>query len=214
MAILAFSSGGIDIKNWPFLSFIIIKNILQGLEDILNKLLLTEKYMLPHVLIFLRGLYNSGMFIVLVIIIQFSGFEFIISVNFYKFFIILLSIIIWFCYSFFAMKIIYIFTPHHISFLSVVFYMFVLIFHRISNNYSMVLVIFETIIFLFMAFSTLLFSEMIIINKWGLNKNTKKNFLIKEKQEFDDGDIITELINDKGDKYDEYEEKQIEEMPE
>ena len=46
-----------------------------------------------------------------------------------------------------------------------------------------------------MSFSALIFSEIIIINKWGLNVNTKKELLIKEKQEFeDDENRITELI--------------------
>ena len=102
--------------------------------------------------------------------------------------------IAWFIYNFFSMEIIYIFTPQHITFLDIVYFMLILIFYRISNNYSKVIIVCEIIIFLFMIFSSLLFSEMIIINKWGLNENTKREYLIKEKQEFDDGDRVTELI--------------------
>jgi len=50
-----------------------------------------------------------------------------------------------------------------------------------------------------MIFSTLLFSEMIIINKWGLNENTKRELLIKEKLETDDEKSNFELITDKED---------------
>ena len=115
--------------------------------------------------------------------------------------------IAWFIYNFFSMEIIYIFTPQHITFLDIVYFMLILIFYRISNNYSKVIIVCEIIIFLFMIFSSLLFSEMIIINKWGLNENTKREFLIRERQELDNENKITELINGQEDKYDENEEK-------
>ena len=70
--ILIFRVGGINFKKWPFLIFAIIQFILEGLEDVLNKLLLREKYMLPHVLMFFRGLYTSGMAIVSAIIFKIS----------------------------------------------------------------------------------------------------------------------------------------------
>jgi len=81
-AIFAYIAGDIQIERWPFLLFVIIQFILVGLEDVLNKLLLTEKYMLPHVLMFSRGLYNLGMAIVFSIIIKFSGFEFTFISNY------------------------------------------------------------------------------------------------------------------------------------
>ena len=195
--IMAFSIGDINLEKWPILLFIIIKYILVGLEDVLNKLLLTEKYMLPHVLMFLRGLYNSGMAIILAIIIKLLGFEFTISSNINIFFLFSFLIFSYFLINLFYMLINYTFTPQHLSFLAVVLYMLVIILDRFSNHYSGVIIIGKVIICLFWIFSTLIFSEMIIINKWGLNKNTKKQFLIKEQHEFDDENRITELINEK-----------------
>jgi len=93
----------------------------------------------------------------------------------------------------------YTFSPQHLSFLNMVFYMFLLLFYRILAHYSEVIIICEVIINLFMIFSTLLFSEMIIINKWGLNDNTIKQFLIEEKEEkeeLDDENKVSELINE------------------
>ena len=207
MCILAYIAVDVKLENWPYFSFVIITNILNGLEDVLNKLLLTDKYMLPHILIFFRGLYNFGMAIIFLIILKFSGIEFTFSINLYNCLFFIFIMIAWFIYNFFSMEIIYIFTPQHITFLDIVYFMLILIFYRISNNYSKVIIVCEIIIFLFMIFSSLLFSEMIIINKWGLNENTKRGYLIKEKQEFDDGDRVTELIDDKEDKYDKNEEK-------
>ena len=48
----------IDLNNWPYFIFIIIRNILLPLEDVYNKILLTDKFLLPHYLMFWRGLFN------------------------------------------------------------------------------------------------------------------------------------------------------------
>ena len=193
--ILAFSIGDLDLEKWPYFIAFVIQLILMGLEDILNKLLLTEKYMLPHVLMFLRGVYNSGMAIVLAIIIIFSGFEF--TVSSYNNIFLTFSLLIFFFlfFNFFNIFINFTFTPHHLSFLNLVFYMLLLLLYRIVSNQSALLIVSEQIIYLFMIFSTLLFNEMIIINKCGLNKNTRKQTLIKLQHEFDDN-RDTELMNE------------------
>jgi len=128
ISIIAFSAGDVKLEKWPYLSFIIIVDILKGLEDVLNKLLLIDKYMLPHILMFLRGLYNSGMAIIFLIIIKYSGIEFTFSIKFNDFLFFIFIIIVWFIYNFFSMEVIYTFTPQHISFLNIVFYMFILFF--------------------------------------------------------------------------------------
>ena len=128
ISIIAFSAGDVKLEKWPYLSFIIIVDILKGLEDVLNKLLLIDKYMLPHILMFLRGLYNSGMAIIFLIIINYSGIEFTFSIKFNDFLFFIFIIIVWFIYNFFSMEVIYTFTPQHISFLNIVFYMFILFF--------------------------------------------------------------------------------------
>lgn len=128
ISIIAFSAGDVKLEKWPYFSFIIIVDILKGLEDVLNKLLLIDKYMLPHILMFLRGLYNSGMAIIFLIIIKYSGIEFTFSIKFNDFLFFIFIIIVWFIYNFFSMEVIYTFTPQHISFLNIVFYMFILFF--------------------------------------------------------------------------------------
>ena len=152
--------------------------------------------MLPHLLIFWRGLYNSGMLIVLVLILKFAGIEIILRTNIYFYVIFVFLIFVYFFSSLITMEVIYIFSPQHVSFLNIVFQVCKLIFYRITNGYSLIIIICEIIVSLFMIFSTLIFSEIIIINKWGLNENTKAGFLIKEKQEFVDGIGITELMED------------------
>jgi len=195
--IFAFSIGDIHLEKWPFICSIIIQLILMGLEDVLIKLLLTEKYMLPHVLMFLRGLYNSGMAIVLAIIIKFSGFKFTFSSNNNIFFMFLILILFFFSLYIFSMFVNYNFNPQHLSFLNVVYYLIILLNYRISNKHSAVIIISELIIYLFMIFSALIFNEIVIINKWGLNTNSRNQSLIKEKEEIDDENRSSELIDEK-----------------
>ena len=93
-----------------------------------------------------------------------------------------------------------IFSPQHLSFSNMFFFIFISLFYGISNHHSGVIIICELIIDLFLTFSTLLFSEMVIINKWGLNNNTKIELLIKERQELDDENRVSELIDEKKEK--------------
>ena len=154
--ILTFSAGDIHLEKWPYFCFAAIKFILTGLEDVLNKLLLTEKNMLPHVLMFLRGLYNSGMAIVLAIIIKFSEIEFDFSSNNFIFSKFLIPTLILFVANLFSMFVNYTFTPQHLSFLNLIFLLFFLLFYRISKHYSAVIIICEIIIDLFLIFSTIM----------------------------------------------------------
>ena len=195
MGILAFLADDFTIEKLPNFSFFILKYILIGLEDVLNKILLTNRFMLPHLLLFWRGLYNSGMLIILVLILKLAGIEIILRTNIYFYMIFIFLTFVFFFSSLITMEVIYIFSPQHVSFLNIVFQVCKLIFYRITNGYSLIIVICEIIVSVFMVFSTLIFSEIIIINKWGLNENTKAAFLIKEKQEFEDEIGITELMD-------------------
>ena len=191
---MVFRVGDINLEKWPFLIFATIQFALDGLEDVLNKFLLTEKYMLPHVLMFLRGLYTLGMTIVFTIIIKFSGFEFTFSSNYN---ILLLSsflIIFFLFHNLFDIFINYTFTPQHLSFSNMLYYIVIFLLYRISRHNSDIIIICELIIDLFLTFSTLIFSEMVIINKWGLNNNTRMDLLNKEKQELDDENRVSELM--------------------
>ena len=201
LGIFAIYADNFEFENIFYIFLVIFRNILLGLQDVLNKILFTKKYLLPHSLMFYIGLFNSAMIISFVLILKFSGIELIFPKDFLTYLLCIFSIFTFFFYDFVIFKVNYIFTPQHVSFLNTVYYMFILIFYRISNNFSLVIFICEIIVWIFISFSTLIFSEMIIINKWGLNENTKKGLLIKEQQEFeDDENRISELMNDQKDK--------------
>ena len=79
------------------------------------------------------------------------------------------------------MKIIYYFSSQSVSFLVISESVSGSILHIINfirdeekDNIEIMLVIMEIIGIIIIAFATLLYDEIIIINKWGLNENVKK----------------------------------------
>ena len=182
-----------ELTNWIYFLFIALKFIVIPLEDVINKILLTNKFLLPQSLIFWRGLYNLGMFFILIPILKYlSNFNFSIDFNnkqleyFIQILLVSSFVIFLFFKSFFTMKVIYIFSPQHIAFINVVFYMIRLLRCRIYNNDVLAVIISDIFFLIIIIFSTLIFNEMIIIESCGLNENTKNGFLIKEEREFKD----------------------------
>ena len=156
-------------------------------------ILLINKFLLPQSLMFMRGLYNFIMLLIIIPTLYFSNelkFDFYFNENEIGY-IIQISLMIFFIAftllkSFYVMKVIYIFTPEHVAFLNVVFYMLRLLRCRITTGDKSLIIISDSIFLIIIIFSTLLFNEMIVINICGLNDNTKDGFLIKEKKEFND----------------------------
>lgn len=182
-----------ELMNWPYFIFIGIKFIIFALEDAINKLLLISKFLLPQTLMFWRGLYIFSLLLFLVPILFFtnsSKFQFDFDIKGYKLILhislLIVIIPIVFLKSFFVMKVIYAFTPQHIAFINVVFYMLLLLRCRIISSDKIIFITADVIILIVIIFSTLIFNEMLIINSCGLGDNTRKGFLIKEEKDYED----------------------------
>ncbi len=182
-----------ELSNWPYFISLAIKFVVLSLEDVINKLLLTDKFLLPQSLMFLRGLFNSVIFVIFILLIYFMKLmDFSLNINDSKsnIFIQISLIIIYtffaFLRSFSVIKIIDIFSPQHVSFINVIFYLFRLLNCRISSNDSITLIITDSLCLFIIAFSILVFNEILIIKTCGLDENTKNGFLEREKKEKDD----------------------------
>ena len=194
-----------EIKIFYYI-FIIARPLLFSLADVLDKILLSDDFLLPHYLMFNRGIINI---IILSIsaacLIVTSKLEFIIiSEDLFKRILIKCGFIfVAFLKAFFLLKIIYIFTSQYVSFLVMAeaFGGILNHFHdifisgknfneKIGNSYSIIIDIISIII---ITFGALLYNEMIIINKWHLEVNTKKELLIKERNEEDEMINVKEL---------------------
>ena len=182
-----------ELSNWPYFISLAIKFVILSLEDVINKLLLTDKFLLPQSLMFLRGLFNSIMFVLFILFIylmKFMDFSFNINDSKSNIYIQISLIIVYtffaFLRSFSVIKVIDIFSPQHVSFINVIFYLFRLLNCRINSKDNIALIINDSLCLFIIAFSTLVFNEILIIKTCGLDENTKNGFLEKEKKEKED----------------------------
>ena len=180
-----------------YLIFILPRALLFPLEDVINKILLSDDFLLPHSLMFDRGIIQ---FVILLIISTILFLTKTLEISYepnHIIYIILIKIaytIILSVKAFCLMQAIYIYTSQYVSFLVVAesvggtLNLFINIINNddgyptiYKNNFFMIAEIISVII---ITFGTLMYNEMIIINKCGLQENTKKGLLIKEKNDF------------------------------
>jgi hypothetical protein len=180
-------------KNWVYIMFIIAQKIFFSSGDIMSKILLTDKFFLVHYLMFYKSFICFLFFIILIPILfstsnlSYSNFEKLFQTGdihthiFLKIFLIISA----FFGLFSIFKIIDIFTPIHVGFVNVASSLFHVIRFTIFSNEKehLIFLIFYIICLFVVGFGTLIFTEIIIINAWGLNEYTREGFLIKEQLE-------------------------------
>ena len=182
-----------DVKILYYILFTALRGILFPLEDVINKKLLTDKFILPPTLIFFRGLIEFIILSIFTLILYFSiklNLIYIgINLN-----IIIRSIFtfIIFIKTFCLIKVIDKFNAQYVSFIIIAKSFAGVLNHFIGPNKDLdekeklvseiILDIFSLIIILI---GTLLYNEMIVINKWGLNKKTKNELLLMGTKEME-----------------------------
>jgi hypothetical protein len=184
----------IESKNQTKYVFtMVVPKVIYALEDTINKIILTDKFILPHFLLFFRGIISTILISILICVLYATSSidsryynNILNNIKVSEILFKILSFIFMACKIFCIFKIIYIFTPQHVGFCIVIIYMFNAIKNMIltddfQNEFFPCL--FIIISLLFIAFGTLIFNEMIIINCWGLNENTKSGIKNKEKLE-------------------------------
>lgn len=171
------------------------KNILFPLGDTLSKIILTDKFVLPQQLMFYKGVNNFIMHLIALPILLLTkaltfkdedGNSYFSNVDFKTILLFILNIISKFFEQICIYEILYIFTPQHVCFVNAVSWMFIFIKNFFFDNNSIVFVFINIFAFLVVILGTLLFNEMIIINAYNLNKDTKIKILEREKN-----DILT-----------------------
>ena len=184
----------IETKNQrKYVFTMVIPKVIYALEDTINKIILTDKFILPHFLIFFRGLINAILVTILICVLSattnidsqyYSNILNNIPVSEILFKLLSFIFMIFKIYCIF--EIIYLFTPLHVGFCIVIIYIYNAIKNMIltdafQNEFCSCL--FNVICLIFIAFGTIIFNEMIIINCWGLNENTKSGIVRKERLE-------------------------------
>ena len=184
--------GILNPDNYLYIFLVFIKNTLYAIGDIFSKILLTEKFVLPHYLIFWKGIFVFFIHIILFNILFFTvgiRFSYFYNDTFSIIFLRIFNIVILLPKNLCVMKVIYLFTPHHVGFLNVVISLKNYILYISSKGTKNAIFVIITILSLFIVIiGTLIFNEMIIVKVFGLDKDTKPGMLHKEKLDLLDMD--------------------------
>ena len=183
--------------------FLFPRNMIFALDDILTKIILTYKFVLPQYYIFYRGIIYILVNIIIFPILFFTssfkdeiyyfdenvGLKLIYNIGY---------IIIKFIRRFCIIQVIYIFTPLHVSFLNIVViltdFIISLFCKKLKlNNFEIILNILPLSILIF---GTLIFNEMLVIKCFNLDKNTKPLILDREEKEKDIAEYLDSSINE------------------
>ena len=166
-----------------------IRTILFSLEDILSKIVFIKEFILPQSLMFYRGVFSFSIhcFIIFPIVCfcgQFNFYQNILNIlSEPSLFINIIGALFPICFIFLEnlilMKIIYIFSPIHVCFINIIVKTFQYIVFNPQDKLTPISKIVYILSLIIIFFGELLFCEIIIINKFGLNNNTKSGFLHK-----------------------------------
>ena len=159
-------------------------------EDTYIKKLYIENYVLPEKFMFFRGIIVSIIIVVLTPILYFS-FGISWNINFETKNIISIIIYTLACSvkAYFLLKIIFYFSSQSVSFLVISesvsgSILQIIKFFKVEIDFVQVLLLFLEIIgIIIIAFSTLLYDEIIIIKKWGLDLNVRKEIISRGKED-------------------------------
>ena len=151
-------------------------------EDTLIKILFTQNYFMPEKFMLFRGII-VGIIIVILTPILCVSFKVTLELTFHTPQIItaIIYTLASSVKSYFLLKIIYYFSSQSVSFLVISesvsgSILLIIKFIKCENKdmFTIILVIMEIIGIILIAFTTLLYDEIIIIKKWGLDENVKK----------------------------------------
>ena len=189
-----FGIKSIEGKNQKKYVFtLVIPKIIYALEDTLTKIILTDKFILPHFLLFYRGIINTVLVLIVISIllialkIDFQYYSNIINnISIIEILLKFLSFTFMMIKIFCIFKIIYIFTPQHVGFCIVVIYFYNAIKNLIvTKDFQNEIYYFllNTICLILIGFGTIIFNEMLIIKICGLDENTKSGIIKREQIE-------------------------------
>ena len=194
-------------KNRDIIIYLIIflpKTILFPLEDTFNKILLTNDFLLPHSLIFLRGIFELVIILISIALLHFKN---TINYEYYKklkirkisYFYFILFTFLTSIRNLCLMNVIYIFNSNHISFLIAIKifdntirqFLEENIIYDLGKKKGIVHFSIDIIALILISLGSLIFNEIIVINACGLNEKTKPGLLFLEKiDNFDNLDSL------------------------
>jgi hypothetical protein len=179
--------GKIDIKTIVYIFLMILRVFFFSLSDVIIKILLTDDFFLPQHLMFYRGFIEFIIILVISFVLYYTSkikFYFIETGIIYRLLMKFGFTIIVSLKSFFLLKVIDKFTAQYVSFLVFGECLGNNLYHFygcansdnscVNKNQDIKVYIIDIISMFIILFSSLIYTEIIIINICGLNKNTRK----------------------------------------
>ena len=222
----------IDILyTYIYIGINLSRGVLFPLEDTFVKKIFTEDYIIPEFCMLLRGVGQLILIIIITPILYFTLWKGNIYINQeYDKGTIVLVIILYslqtFIKEYLLMKVIYYFSSQSVSFLIISESITTSIMEIIlcfkdnkSQNLKYLFFAIELIVILITTFGTLVFDEIIVIKKWGLNLNVAKEISLRARSEiksisnFDDDVTIEETEDNDNEDKDITEESKLDILP-
>ena len=179
-------------KSVVYVAILALRGIFIPFEDTIIKKLYTDNYVLPENFMLYRGVLECLIIIVVTPVLYFSfGVKWDIYFSRENIITIIIYTLCAFVKSYFLLKIIYHFSSQSVSFLVIsesvtgsILQIINFINDTKKDPEDIILVIVEIIGIIILAFSTLLYDEIIIIKKWGLEVNVRKEISNRGKEDF------------------------------
>ena len=182
-------------KTFIYALILLLKNVIFPIKDTLISQFFINEYLYPEQMQFIRGLIES---IIIIIVTPILSLSFDIKLKFCCEYQIIIFNIFFVLQNFFnnyiKLKLISHFSVQCVSFL-IIFRTLIMPLIRITNNIDAKFLILHIIGTFIIMFSLLVYDEIIIINKCGLNHNVKR--IIQQRASQDMKDMESLLKDDK-----------------
>ena len=173
------------LYTFIYIGIFSIRGILFPLQDTIIKKVFIDDYIIPEFLMFIRGF---GQFIIMVIVTPFLFFfvwetEIILEGSLTKnILVIIYYTLIAFVKGFLLLKVIYYFSSQSVSFLiisesitgSITDIIQFFISPEDYKNWYFIILLIEAVVIFISMFGTLIYDEIIVIKKWGMDFNVAK----------------------------------------
>ena len=189
-------------KTLSFTGILLFRSVIIPYEHTLIKQLFLNNYIIPELMQFIRGLFELVIILIITPILYYS-FNLDSKFNFDKLTVIfmIINILVGFVKAYILLKVIYNYSIQSVSFLlisqslpySIYGIIYVFKYVEEKNADYFILISFEILGILIILFATLVYDEIIIINKWNLNKNVKLFIMKRGEDENEDMDNLDDM---------------------
>ena len=189
-------------KTLSFTGILLFRSVIIPYEHTIIKQLFLNNYIIPELMQFIRGLFELVIILIITPILYYS-FNLDSKFNFDKLTVIfmIINILVGFIKAYILLKVIYNYSIQSVSFLLIsqslpysiygIIYVFKYVEEKNADDF--ILISFEILGILIILFATLVYDEIIIINKWNLNKNVKLFIMKRGEDENEDMDNLDDM---------------------